>query len=743
MAEPLIGLWTRPAGVVHRFSLHCGGAWLTAGRGIRLTRAHVVIDRNAPELEQFAASELGRYLVECFDAEVSIRNETDISAEVVFLVGSPATNPAVQMAASRRPFPEVSEQGLVLRRLTYGGRRAFIVGGGSPAATLWAVYELAQRWGVRFLIHGDVIPRRQSLWLPNVNEVMEPEFPIRQWRVVNDFACGPESWGIADYRPVLDQLAKLKFNRIYVALYAYQPFLHFKCRGVTRSSGRLWFGFRYPITDDMIGRDLFDDRGEFWNPDLPVDANYQQLAAAGQEHVRNIIQYAESRGMQCVMLVYTVEFPGEFGAVLGDFQYSRAQWGDMTVVPGLSIAADDPALADLAGATIRAAIDTYPEVDKIVLDMPEQRQWVLGYERAWKALDDRYGIERIETLQSVLAEAETRTIYPGGAARAVNEVKGDIVGLYFYDRLIRDTDAVKGSRRPDIKFVYDSVSEELISVLKAIVESDSETQNFVDYTASNILRRPGVLAKFPDPSLPATLIFTLHDDNVGVLPQLTAGSLHEIVTDMKRHGWAGFTTRYWMIGDHDRTISYLSRTSWERAITPDDVSRDQVTRVCGRSCVQDMLAVFKEAEAATVILEQHALGVTFPVPGMIMRQWTEEPFPSELIEVRDCYSRALLAARSARRKTADSGIDYVDYWVGRLEFGIGYLKAAELVRDAASADAAGRRDDALGAANAALALARSAIESQVKVSRDQSDRGAVAVLNEHVYRPLRSKLEDL
>ena len=702
-----------------------------------------MIGPDAPELERFAASELGRYLQECFGAEVSVGHEAVDSAEVLFLVGSPATNPAVRRATARRAFPNVSDQGLVLRRLRQRGRRSFLVGGGSPRATLWSVYELAERWGVRFLLHGDVIPRRRALWLPDVNDVIEPEFPIRQWRVVNDFACGPESWGIEDYQPVLDQLAKLKFNRVYVYIYAYQPFLHFTCREVTRNSGTLWFGFRYPITDDMIGRELFDDRAEFWNPDLPLGGEYEELAEAARQHVRAIMRYAKSRGMDSVVLAGTYEFPAEFGAVLGDFQYSRAQWGEITVVPGKSVAPDDAALMDLAGSALRATIDTYPEADKLSLDMPEQRQWVAGYERAWRALDDRYGIERVASLESVLAEAGTRTVYPGGAARAVNEVKGDIVNLYFYDRLLRDTEVVEGSSRPDIRLIFDSVADELIPVLKAIVPPGSETQNFVDYTASNILRRPGVLAKFPDESLPATLIFTLHDDNVGVLPQLTASSLHGLATEMKRYGWAGFTTRYWMIGDHDRTVSYLARTSWEHAVTPDEVSGDQVTKVCGRACVEDMLTVFHEVEAATVVLEQHALGVTFPVPGMMMKHWTDEPFSADLADVRDCYSRALSAARSASRKTAESGREYVDYWIGRLEFGIEYLNAVELVRRAARADAEGQGGDAAELAGDALDTVRGAIESQVRVARDQSDRGAVAVLNAHVYRPLRGKLKEL
>ena len=36
-----------------------------------------------------------------------------------------------------------------------------------------------------------------------------------------------------------------------------------------------------------------------------------------------------------------------------------------------------------------------------------------------------------------------------------------------------------------------------------------------------------------------------------------------------------------------------------------------------------------------------------------------------------------------------------------------------------------------------------AIEAHVRVARDRSDLGAIAVLNEYAYRPLRAKLEEL
>src|SRR5207247_2713062 len=98
----------------------------------------------------------------------------------------------------------VSGQGIVLKRTTVDGKPALVIGGGSPAATLWAVYELVERWGVRYLLHGDVLPEKPGPFgLPEADVILEPNLIVRQWRAVNDFACGPESWGRAEYRRVL------------------------------------------------------------------------------------------------------------------------------------------------------------------------------------------------------------------------------------------------------------------------------------------------------------------------------------------------------------------------------------------------------------------------------------------------------------------------------------------------------------------------------------------------------------
>ncbi|MCK5381203.1 MAG: hypothetical protein KAJ81_07010 [Candidatus Latescibacteria bacterium] len=72
--------------------------------------------------------------------------------------------------------------------------------------------------------------------------VREAVFPTCWWRTVDEFAVGPESWGMADHGPVPDQLAKLKFNRLFLLFRPWQPFLDLEGRGIRGTSGMLWFG---------------------------------------------------------------------------------------------------------------------------------------------------------------------------------------------------------------------------------------------------------------------------------------------------------------------------------------------------------------------------------------------------------------------------------------------------------------------------------------------------------------------
>ena len=73
-------------------------------------RVAVVVGKNAPDLEKFAASELCGYLNKLFGLDVQPTNAPAASASAVFLIGTPASNPLI------KALPKVGEQGIVIQR---------------------------------------------------------------------------------------------------------------------------------------------------------------------------------------------------------------------------------------------------------------------------------------------------------------------------------------------------------------------------------------------------------------------------------------------------------------------------------------------------------------------------------------------------------------------------------------------------------------------------------------------------
>ena len=740
---------------------------LTPTTGISISRAHasqgprvdVMIGQRASNLERYAAQQLCHYLKELYDVTSEPMLEPRTDAHISLIIGQPTTNPTVSRALAGGSWPEISDQGIVLKPVKLDDKPALIIGGGSDRATLWAVYELVERWGVRYLLDRDVIPVTggDDIRLPKEQVVLEPVLPVRQWRVINDFACGPECWGIADYQTVLDQLAKLKFNRIYVAIYAWQPFLDLRHGQIERKKAWLWYDFHYPLTDDMPGRSLFDNRAEFWNPDLPIGASYREFSDAGQRHVHAIMDHAKSRGFEIGMTANIAEFPREFAPLLQDYRTIYSSLGNLTITPGPKQPMDDPVLLDLAAVVLKTTVNTYPQVDMLIPQIPEISSWTDEYKKAWDALDAKYGLSDKFGVEDLIEAARNRRGYAGGPERAVIEVKANIAALYMVDRLFSERQVLADTKRPDGILSFSSMAEEVLPLLPHVLPAGSETLNLLDYTPERIVARPEAFRGVQNDRVRHTLIFTLHDDNVGVLPQLNTGSLARLTGHMREHGWAGFVTRYWMIGDHDPCVAYLSRAAWHDDVTPEDVYRDQVSTVCGKAAVPDMLTVFAELEDVTRHLNGHGLGLTFPVPGMISKHLSPGSISSELVKDRDGYRRALAAARRALEKSSARGKSYVQYWIGRLEFGIGYIDCVEAARQLANARfelklaqdnanesvVAAKRREAAARAESALQISSDMLNTLATVTRNQSDRGAIAVMSEYIYRPLQEQVQQL
>ncbi len=98
-------------------------------------------------------------------------------------------------------------------------RGLFLVGG-SDTAVLYAAYRFAEHLGVRFYLHGDVIPDRKIPFaLPTLDETRRPLFALRGIQPFHDFPEGPDWWNLENYQAVVGQLPKMGMN--FLGLHTY------------------------------------------------------------------------------------------------------------------------------------------------------------------------------------------------------------------------------------------------------------------------------------------------------------------------------------------------------------------------------------------------------------------------------------------------------------------------------------------------------------------------------------------
>lgn len=259
----------------------------------------VVVGPDSPKLERFAADELAAQFKQLFDAEVTVADKAPAGVDHLVLVGSPKTNPAVAAAVGDK-WPKLSEQGHVLRSVVFGDREALVVGGGSPVATLWAAYELGHHFGVRSFLHGDLYPEKApELKLDGIDVALEPTIKSREWTLLDPDPIGFGAWGADDYKKLLRQLAKLKFNRVLLAVNPAEP--------------PLPFGRRLVVAGDTPGRKAFKGTKEFENPALAGRATDADRRAAVAALAEQLGEAAGESGMGLDRSKFTAA-PGEVPA---------------------------------------------------------------------------------------------------------------------------------------------------------------------------------------------------------------------------------------------------------------------------------------------------------------------------------------------------------------------------------------------------------------------------------------------
>lgn len=690
---------------------------------------HVVIllDAAATPLEQFAASELQRYVVELFAVPVAI-NSTGNPQHTVFRL---------------QVLQDLDPQEIILRPAENG----FLVAGGSPVAVLWAVYELVERWGVRYVLYEDVFTAQPGpMVLPSSEVRLRPNMRTRCWRLVNCLADGPVSWSLEENKRFLRQIAKMKYNRIFISFYPAQPFVHYTYQGMEKPAPAFNFGEHYPINENTVGREHFGEMTEFSNPDLVGVNSPQELTERATALAQGILVEAKRLGMETGLGIQPFEWPKEFMAVMPGSEPVK-QLGNLTAGPGNEQSMDDPLLREMVATIFRAYAETYPDADYIHVSMPEHRGWTAQAETAYAMLDRKYGLAELGTYEELCAHARARTTFPGGGERVEAMLKGDLSSLAFFDSLVVEKNLLaRSGGRPDAKLVYSGVVAEVFPLLKKMMPPGGEVLNFIDYTASRQLKQRALLRQSPPKELRSNLIFTLADDNVGVLPQLPTNSLHEILQEIRASGWSGFYTRYWTVGDLLPAIHYLAKASWDTSVTPKSAYTDLIVHTAGEHAVQPALEAFSLVEEITKGLDDYGLGFAFPVPSMMTKHYDAGGLSDPIRADHKRYRQALRLMKTAHATSAPGGRAFLGYLVARLQFAVRYLDAAEAFGATNRAQKADDTTEAVCQIDEAYTAMRDALQTWADAAEDHGDLGAVALMNKYCYQPIcdkRTKLHAL
>lgn len=185
----------------------------------RVTPSAVVLSpgKDISFAERLAAQEVRRYYYlrtgRLLPIAESLEGRADGAAIVVGMKSRPGVAALLADEALKAAVGGLDTEQYLIRVIQHRGRPVVLVVGGDPTGTLYGVYRLVEQMGVRFFMHGDVIPDApMPPALTVTNESGKPLFDRRGIQPFHDFPEGPDWWNVDGYKAVLSQLAKMRMN---------------------------------------------------------------------------------------------------------------------------------------------------------------------------------------------------------------------------------------------------------------------------------------------------------------------------------------------------------------------------------------------------------------------------------------------------------------------------------------------------------------------------------------------------
>ncbi len=183
------------------------------GAGTARAAIEIRVTPGGSDTQQLAAKEIVRYLY----LRTGLLPEK--IAEQGTIVVARKDTPRLTDAAVRRAAHNLQPQQYVLRTTAVDGKKTWWIVGGDDRGTLYGAYRFAEKLGVRFYLHGDVIPDERLAAIPEMDETGKPLFGLRGVNPWGSHPFGFDAWGTDDYKAIFTQLAKMRMNFLGIHCY--------------------------------------------------------------------------------------------------------------------------------------------------------------------------------------------------------------------------------------------------------------------------------------------------------------------------------------------------------------------------------------------------------------------------------------------------------------------------------------------------------------------------------------------
>jgi hypothetical protein len=210
----------------------------------------IIISPGATPSEVLASREIRRYIYLRTDILIPII-QSDIHsrpANSIVVAGKDQGMLKEYVNLDASAYSDLQEQEFVLKSVPNGSRMTHFIIGGGASGVLYGAYQFAEKLGVRYYLHGDVIPdEKQILDIPSLDEKGSPLFDLRGILPFHDFPEGPDWWNLEEYKAIIGQLVRLKMN--FVGFHTYPEVANYPS-GYCQAEPLVWIGPEQDVKSD-------------------------------------------------------------------------------------------------------------------------------------------------------------------------------------------------------------------------------------------------------------------------------------------------------------------------------------------------------------------------------------------------------------------------------------------------------------------------------------------------------------